>query len=111
MRRCSNCFKTKDESDFYRKLDGLQSRCKACNNEVVAGYKKKIYCTNCNDTGEVNGAPFSEENQIHLVPCSECCPHDELDHGICMDCEKDFSEEISARAYDTYKDRMKYGDM
>lgn len=21
--------------------------------------------------------------------CKDCCPHDERDHGICMDCEDD----------------------
>lgn len=37
-KKCSNCFQVKPVSEFYRKLDGYQSRCKACNAEVVAGY-------------------------------------------------------------------------
>lgn len=42
--------------------------------------------------------------------CQECCQHDELDHGICMDCELDMSDDIAARAYDRAKDLRKYGE-
>lgn len=39
---CSNCFQTKPETEFYPKrwrgYVGRQSRCKACNAEVVRGY-------------------------------------------------------------------------
>ncbi len=42
MRRCSNCFKKKPDSEFYPRRaygpKGRQSRCKACNAEVVRGY-------------------------------------------------------------------------
>lgn len=47
MKKCSNCFQMKDETQFYPKrirrkdgtfLEARQSRCKACNAEVVAGY-------------------------------------------------------------------------
>lgn len=46
QRKCSNCFQWKPEYLFYRKLDGYQSRCKACNAEVVKGYRlrKKETC-------------------------------------------------------------------
>jgi hypothetical protein len=37
-KRSSNCFRFKPLEQFYPKLDGLQSRCKPCNAEVVAGY-------------------------------------------------------------------------
>jgi hypothetical protein len=37
-KKCSNCFKIKPVTEFYRKLDRWQSRCKACNAEVVYGY-------------------------------------------------------------------------
>lgn len=40
-RKCRNCFKTKPITEFYRKRpDGYQYRCKACNAEVVRGYKE-----------------------------------------------------------------------
>lgn len=42
--------------------------------------------------------------------CPECCPHDDLDHGICLWCEKDLTEELAAKAYDRAKDLRKYGD-
>jgi hypothetical protein len=39
------------------------------------------------------------------VQCQQCCPHDEYDHYICLDCgyEKDPGEDIDA-AMDYYKD-------
>lgn len=41
MKRCSNCFQSKPLSAFYRKLSGLQSRCKTCNAEVVRAYARR----------------------------------------------------------------------
>jgi hypothetical protein len=41
MRRCSNCFQEKPDTEFYRKLNGLQSRCKGCNAAVVRGYSRR----------------------------------------------------------------------
>ena len=41
VRRCQNCFRTRPLTDFYRKLNGYQYRCKDCNAEVVAGYAQR----------------------------------------------------------------------
>jgi hypothetical protein len=45
MKRCWNCFKIKPESEFYvrRYLGkvGFQTRCKACNSEVVAAWRER----------------------------------------------------------------------
>jgi hypothetical protein len=41
---------------------------------------------------------------------TEDCTHDDLDHGICLDCKEDLSSELGSRAYDRYKDLMKYGE-
>lgn len=30
--------------------------------------------------------------------CSECCPHDEHDHGICLNCDKDCTDDLVAQA-------------
>lgn len=30
--------------------------------------------------------------------CQECCPHDEHDHGICLDCEKDLTDDLAGAA-------------
>lgn len=30
-----------------------------------------------------------EACQDECDDCQECCPHDEHDHGICLDCGKD----------------------
>lgn len=44
MKKCSNCFQTKPLDDFYvKRPSGHQSRCKACNTEVVAGYKARAH--------------------------------------------------------------------
>jgi len=44
-----------------------------------------------------------------LASIQENCPHD-IDDGICLNCQKDFREELAAQAYERYKDRVKYGD-
>lgn len=45
MKKCSNCFQHKPLNAFYtRVMRGKikpQSRCKKCNAEVVAGYKRR----------------------------------------------------------------------
>jgi len=42
-KKCTNCFKLKSKSEFYTRKshDGYQSRCKACNTEVVKGYRTR----------------------------------------------------------------------
>jgi Fe2+ or Zn2+ uptake regulation protein len=40
---------------------------------------EKIYCQVCQDEDDT---------------CQECCPHDEHDHGICLDCGKDNYENL-----------------
>lgn len=42
--------------------------------------------------------------------CSECCLHEELDHGVCCDCGEDRTEHMMAAAYDRAKDIRKYGE-
>lgn len=41
-KKCSNCFQVKPISEFHRKGNGYQSRCKdPCNNEVARAWRKK----------------------------------------------------------------------
>lgn len=44
MKSCSNCFQIKPDDQFYTRRQGgrlgRQSRCKACNAEVVRSYKR-----------------------------------------------------------------------
>lgn len=47
-----------------------------------------FHCNECCDSGE---DPKGN-------PCQECCPHDEHDHGICLDCGLDQSADLAARA-------------
>jgi hypothetical protein len=30
----------------------------------------------------------------HDDKCQDCCSHDEHDHGVCLDCEKDCTDEL-----------------
>jgi Fe2+ or Zn2+ uptake regulation protein len=45
-------------------------------------------CQLCGDTGEL------PDGQI----CAECCPHDEHDHGYCLDCHKDILDDLVGEA-------------
>lgn len=37
----------------------------------------------------------------HDDKCQECCPHDEYDHGMCLVCDKDCTDDLvgAAEAY------------
>lgn len=35
--------------------------------------------------------------------CQECCPHDEHDHGICLDCGKDNTDHFVGMAESYYE--------
>lgn len=41
MRTCTNCYQMKPYSEYYKKLNGYQYRCKKCNAEVVRAYNKR----------------------------------------------------------------------
>jgi hypothetical protein len=41
-KKCSNCFQVKPISEFYRKCDRHQSRCKSCNAEVCFVYRNRL---------------------------------------------------------------------
>ena len=44
------------------------------------------------------------------VTCEDCCDHSDCDEHCCLICGKDMTEDFAARAYDRYKDYMKYGE-
>jgi hypothetical protein len=54
--------------------------------------------------------PNCEDGTCEEMGCQTCCPHDEYDHGICLDCELDRNDDLAARSYDRAKDARKYGD-
>lgn len=56
---------------------------------------KEYSCELCEDTGVTKAGES----------CAVCCEHAELDHGICMDCGIDRTEDLMAKAYDYFKDR------
>lgn len=39
-----------------------------------------------------------ESGECEDYECQRCCPHDELDHGICMDCGADRTDDLVAQA-------------
>lgn len=77
----------------------------------------KYDCLECKDTGEVEVTvhyavghyKYSGQTRTEYQSCQECCPHDEHDHGICLDCGLDNYEHLAAAAYDRAKDSWKYG--
>jgi hypothetical protein len=48
-----------------------------------------------------------EDNDI---VCEDCCDHSDCDSHCCLICGKDMTEDFAAKAYDRYKDYMKYGE-
>jgi len=42
--------------------------------------------------------------------CEACCPHLDADEYCCLVCGKDLTEDRASRAYDRFKDKMKYGE-
>lgn len=46
---------------------------------------KGINCDTCNDEKE---------------DCQECCDHMDLDHGVCLDCGADLTDDLANRAYE-----------
>lgn len=63
--------------------------------EALATKQRTPVCGTCNDTYETETGP-----------CQACCPHDEYDHDICLDCgfERDPGIAID-RAMDALEDR------
>lgn len=71
----------------------------------------KYNCEECGDAGEIAVTYTREDGSERECrePCTACCPHDEHDHGICLDCGKDNYEDMAARAYDQAKE-ARYDD-
>jgi len=53
-------------------------------------------CYECQDKGELKNGDA----------CTECCPHDEREHGSCLDCG-DFQEDWGSREADALYDQWK----
>jgi hypothetical protein len=66
---------------------------------------KKNKCTECGDE-------FICVDWDNDIVCEDCCDHGDIcpDERICLVCGKDLTEDLSAKAYDRYKDYMKYGE-
>ena len=47
---------------------------------------------------------------VHAMVRQEHHDEHDLDDGICLECGKDFREDMMVAAYDRLKDRMKYGN-
>jgi hypothetical protein len=54
---------------------------------------------------EALGEYAAHKAQKMLEAYQEECPHDEHDHGICLDCGKDIFDDIVGRA-DIYRDSL-----
>jgi hypothetical protein len=82
MKRCRKCGETKSDEDFYRKLTGRQSSCKACAKADGAAR----YATNKSRVVERNAIRrkrlASEVDMLKSDPCVDCGKQYE---PICMD--------------------------
>lgn len=54
---------------------------------------KAELCSDCDGEGNLPGGGI----------CQECCPHDEYDHGICLDCEKDCTDDLVGAAESAFE--------
>jgi len=61
--------------------------------------KKKNKCSECGATN------------VYDDICEDCCDHSDCDDHCCLICGKDMAETRACRAYDQWKDRMKYGGL
>jgi hypothetical protein len=76
MKTCSKCKTEKDESEFNKKRNRLQERCRTCQ----ANYQKEWYLANKNNRRKQiyarrksNGKDFwNKLNEIKRVPCADC---------------------------------------
>lgn len=67
----------------------------------------------CSDNAQYweNKIQMIEEGSDAISWCRSCvveddqenCPHDEHDHGICLDCEKDLTDSLAGRAEAFYE--------
>lgn len=101
-----NCFDCKGDSsiNFGSHWGDGHWRCGDCTDkrQVFFAHQRadNAAMATCDECGVKTGGPMT---------CTECCCHDEYDHGICLDCGGDFSEDLACAAYDRAKDARKYG--
>ena len=69
----------------------------------------KFHLINCDHEKCKGGIDCLGKMPCDFQYCSECCEHD-IDNGICLNCEKDFREELAAQTYDRWKDE-KYDEL
>ena len=50
-----------------------------------------------------NALPECDNVECDGETCQECCPHDEFDHGICLACDKDCTDDLAGRAESYYE--------
>ena len=50
------------------------------------------------DAGRLNPPACDGSDDCGDTECQECCPHDEHDHGICMDCGLDRNDHFVGMA-------------
>lgn len=76
----------------------LNHTCKHCGNQQVQdGEPDWLFCPECDfdefiEIPEYNCHDCNDSGQTKVgISCQSCCPHDDRDHGICIDCEQEWS--------------------
>ena len=80
--------------------------CKRVIEEIAVGEGDKHYCVGCHRFLRDQRAAHEAGEDCGVERCQECCPHDERDHGICLDCEHEEDPGAAIdRAMDLFEDR------
>jgi len=69
MKKCTKCGEEKDRSGFYRDrthVDGLQSRCKTCDNIA-----QRKYYENNRESLNKRSSDYNENNKCRIVICAQ----------------------------------------
>ena len=67
------------------------THCDGCGSSSFSPVERT--CRACSGSGEVIAHDDSEV-------CAKCCPHDDIDHGICMQCETDLNDVLCNSAHE-----------
>lgn len=69
----------------------MKHKCLNCGcefSETILSESTEDHCEHCGNSCELADGST----------CPDCCPHDEHDHGICLDCGKDIMDDLVGRS-------------
>lgn len=81
--------------------------CKDCKGTgMITMFQTSEVCRECDGSGKLYDCVECQDTYFKgEFACQSCCPHNGYDHGICLDCSKDCTETLIARAESMMEDR------